>query len=150
MVTVGGTGAYAASNGTFNMGNASGTLASLGLTGNIGGSRVADLVIRAHDATNGNALSGTSPGCGTVGLDGALINNGVVRADGYGIDQTLDMSSFASVNLSGVATFANQGGQGGSLRTTASCSCPPSKPRPPAATIGAATQRRSTWLTASG
>ena len=94
----------AGSTGTFLMGNAAGT-GTIGETGT--GTRQVGLVIRAD-----SAASGTFRGWGTVGLGGALINNGVIIADGYGTDRSLDLSSISGPNLAGTSTFANTANNG--------------------------------------
>jgi hypothetical protein len=85
--------------GTFYMGDANGT-GTIGETGT--GTRQVGLIVRV-DSTS----AGTFRGWGNVGLGGALINNGIVIADGYGTDRTLDMSTFSSVDLNGTQTITN-------------------------------------------
>jgi fibronectin-binding autotransporter adhesin len=85
--------------GTFLFGNSAGT----GTIAETGGQTTHIGMAIRFDA----AASGTFRGWGVVGLQGPMVNNGNVIADGYGTDRSLDMSSFASVDLNGTQTFAN-------------------------------------------
>lgn len=76
--------------GTFNLGDASGT----GIINEAGAGDGIAMNVRDTTSSGGAAAF---RGWGTVGLTGGLVNNGRIIADGYGIDRTLDLSSFAYV-----------------------------------------------------
>lgn len=101
------TGTYNLTGGTLNMTHADGGTIHLGHgdshgalyigdangTGQItSGTGKYDLTVRVADG-GGDLVQGW----GIIGLNDELRNSSIIRADGYGTDRTLDMSSFASV-----------------------------------------------------
>lgn len=86
--------------GTFNIGNAAsgGTVNESGTTGAAGALSVKHFSAAGYPAGSGGLLNGW----GMIDLKGVFTNNGVVRANGYGTDRTLNISAYSSLS-NGVA-----------------------------------------------
>lgn len=82
-------------NGDYYLGDAAGSTGTFTGSGSL---IVGNITNKMSGSGYQRTTYGTFVGHGTVGLTGILRNNGYVTADGYGLDRTLDLSSFTAVD----------------------------------------------------